>query len=186
MIIMVENKLQRNQHDKVIAGVASGIAEHLKIDTVWVRLGFIMAVFAGFSGVLAYIILWIAIPARSFLYPPPSFEVDYKVYDPNDPLANKAPYPPFPGHVKKETNGRMIAGIALIFVGVFFLSDEFDFLPYWISFDKLWPLALIIPGVMILLKAGKKEPVYETPEDVVVKKQEDADSDTIKNTDSTL
>ena len=80
----------------------------------------------------------------------------------------------------------MIAGIALIFVGVFFLSDEFDFLPYWISFDKLWPLALIIPGVMILLKAGKKEPVYETPEDVVVKKQEDADSDTIKNTDSTL
>lgn len=183
---MVENRLQRNVHDKMIAGVASGIAEHLKIDTVWVRLGFIMAVFAGFSGVLAYVILWIAIPERRFPYHPSNFDVDYKVYDVNDPLANKAPYPPYPGSGKKDTNGRTIAGIALIFVGFFFLSDELDFLPYWISFDKLWPLALIIPGFMILMKAGKKDPVYEAPEEVVEKKQEDGDSDTIKSTDSTL
>jgi phage shock protein C len=183
---MVENRLLRNQHDKMIAGVASGIAEHLKIDTVWVRLGFVMAVFAGFSGVLAYIILWIAIPARRFPYLPSSLDVDYRVYDPNDPLANKARYPPYPEPARKDSNGRMIAGIALIFVGLVFLSDELDFLPYWISFDKLWPLALIIPGIMILMKAGKKEPVYETQQEEVENKEESTPSDSINNTDSTL
>lgn len=183
---MVENRLMRNQHDKMIAGVASGIAEHLKIDTVWVRLGFVMAVFAGFSGVLAYIILWIAIPARRFPYPPSSLDVDYRVYDMNDPSAPRPSYPPYPGDVHKDSNGRMIAGAALIIVGLFFLSDEFDFLPYWISLDKLWPLALIIPGIMILTKAGKKDHVYEEPEEVIVTKKEDADPDIIKNTDSTL
>jgi hypothetical protein len=77
----------------------------------------------------------------------------------------------------------MIAGLLLIFIGVFFLSDEFDFLPYWFSFDRLWPIALIIPGVMILLKAGKKDDVYEFPTETTNKPEEDINHDNTKNTD---
>jgi len=181
---MMENKLQRNQHDKMIAGVASGLAEYLNIDPTWVRLGFVLAVFAGLSGILIYIILWIAIPAKPYIHPVSDLNVDYKVYeDKNDPALTKGAYPmPY----KKQGNGRLIVGIVLIFMGAFFLSEEFNFLPYWVSFDRLWPLALIIPGIMILIKAGKKDPVEQQPDHVADKKQEDIVEESTKNTDQSL
>jgi phage shock protein C len=156
----MENKLLRNQHDQMIAGVASGLAEYLKIDVIWIRLVFLLAVFAGLSGLIIYIILWIVIPPKSYVHP---FDVDYKVYDDkNDPDRVS---PPLPVHTKKEGNGRLVAGILLICMGAYFLSEEFDFLPYWISFNKLWPIALIIPGIMILIKAGKKDHVEHHPKE---------------------
>jgi phage shock protein PspC (stress-responsive transcriptional regulator) len=55
-------RLYRNPDDAIIAGVASGIAAYFGIDPIIVRLIFVLVVFAGGSGILIYIILWIAIP----------------------------------------------------------------------------------------------------------------------------
>jgi phage shock protein PspC (stress-responsive transcriptional regulator) len=47
----------------VLGGVCSGISAYFDIDSIWLRLAFvILAVFAFGSGVLAYIILWAIIP----------------------------------------------------------------------------------------------------------------------------
>ena len=54
-------KLYRDGDDKFLGGVASGIAYYFDVDTVWIRLAFILLAFGGF-GVLTYIILWIVIP----------------------------------------------------------------------------------------------------------------------------
>lgn len=54
-------KLYRDGDDKFLGGVASGIAYYFDVDTVWIRLAFILFAFGGF-GVLTYIILWIVIP----------------------------------------------------------------------------------------------------------------------------
>jgi len=54
-------KLFRDGDDKFLGGVASGIAHYFDVDTVWIRLAFILLAFSGFS-VLSYIILWIVIP----------------------------------------------------------------------------------------------------------------------------
>lgn len=54
-------KLYRDGDDKFLGGVASGIGHYFDIDTVWVRLAFILLAFSGFS-ILTYIILWIVIP----------------------------------------------------------------------------------------------------------------------------
>jgi len=180
----MENKLQRNQNDKMIAGVASGLAEYLNTDPAWVRLAFVLAVFAGLSGVLIYIILWIAVPVKPYAHPVP--DVDYRVYeDKNDPKSNKGAYLPSASHTKKDGNGRVIAGLILIFLGTYFLSDEFHFLPYWVSLDKLWPLALIIPGILILAKAGKKGHNYEPNEQPVDYKKEETPENT-KDADQPL
>lgn len=48
--------------DRKIAGVAGGIAEYFQIDPVIVRLGFVIAMFAGGTGLLAYAIAWIVLP----------------------------------------------------------------------------------------------------------------------------
>lgn len=54
-------KLFRDGDDKFLGGVASGIAHYFDIDTVWIRLAFILLAFSGFS-IITYVILWIVIP----------------------------------------------------------------------------------------------------------------------------
>lgn len=56
-------RLIRSRQDRVIAGVAGGIAEYLAIDPVLVRLGFIALLFAGF-GLLLYPVLWVIMPEQ--------------------------------------------------------------------------------------------------------------------------
>ncbi|WP_445749159.1 PspC domain-containing protein [Polaribacter sp.] len=55
-------KLFRDGEDKILGGVASGMAHYLSLDTIWIRLAFILfTVFGGF-GFLTYIILWVLLP----------------------------------------------------------------------------------------------------------------------------
>jgi phage shock protein C len=54
-------RLLRSRSEKVIAGVAGGIATYLAIDPVIVRLAFIGLFFTG-VGVLLYPILWLIMP----------------------------------------------------------------------------------------------------------------------------
>src|SRR6187549_993208 len=57
--------LYRDTSDKFIGGVCSGIAAYLNVDPAIVRILFAIITFGGFGlGFLAYIILWIVLPAR--------------------------------------------------------------------------------------------------------------------------
>ncbi|MBT8316295.1 MAG: PspC domain-containing protein [Lutibacter sp.] len=56
-------KLFRDGEDKFLGGVSSGLAHYLGIDSLWVRLIWIVLVVAGFgTGIPIYILLWILIP----------------------------------------------------------------------------------------------------------------------------
>lgn len=55
-------RLYRDTNDRMIGGVCSGLAAYFNVDTVWIRLIFVIAILSGVSA-LAYIILWIIIPA---------------------------------------------------------------------------------------------------------------------------
>ena len=55
-------KLFRDGDDKFLGGVASGVAHYFDVDTVWIRLAFILTAVASGLGILTYIILWIVIP----------------------------------------------------------------------------------------------------------------------------
>src|SRR5689334_16787203 len=58
-------RLYRDSNDKFIAGVCSGIAAYLNVDPAIVRILFAIITFGGFGlGFLAYIILWIFVPAQ--------------------------------------------------------------------------------------------------------------------------
>lgn len=154
----MEKKLTRNEQEKTVAGVCAGLAEYFDVDVTWIRIAFVLAVLAGLSGVLAYIVLWIAVPAKPFV--PSPYNADYKVYDNtanpngpiNDPSFTAIPYP----KKKKSGNGGVVVGLIFVIFGAFFLLDEFDFVPYWFEFHKLWPLVFIIPGIMMITNANKK------------------------------
>ncbi|MEQ9063648.1 MAG: PspC domain-containing protein [Vicingaceae bacterium] len=58
----IRKRLFRDPEDRVLGGVASGIAAYIGVDPVWIRLFFVLGFFGGFVGFLFYIILWIIIP----------------------------------------------------------------------------------------------------------------------------
>jgi len=59
------------------------------------------------------------------------------------------PPPPFYPSDKDKNEGNLIAGIALITIGGMFLVDRF--VPQ-IDFGDLWPLLLIVAGILIMRK----------------------------------
>jgi phage shock protein C len=55
-------QLTRSETDRMIAGVAGGIARRFGFNSTLVRLAWVLSVFFGGFGILAYLILWIALP----------------------------------------------------------------------------------------------------------------------------
>ena len=173
----MEKKLYRNTSDQAIAGVAAGLARYFEIDVTWIRIFFILATIFGASGLLIYIILWIAIPEQPFGQWNMPGQTDYKV---KDTTANSFETDYKAAKSKRKRESGFISGVILIALGSFFLLDQFELVPDWVSFGKLWPLALIIPGLVMLVNTGKNtvaktaeaiEPVTPVAEEKVAPKK---------------
>jgi len=143
----MDKKLKRNSSDKMVAGVASGLADYFQLDVTWVRIAFALAAFFGGGGIWIYIILWIAVPENkntSFGF------TDYKVgaeEENNFGSTFKS---------KEKVSYNLIGGFILIGLGGYFLLDEFDIIPYWFRIGKLWPLIFIAIGLSVIRKGTKK------------------------------
>lgn len=180
----MEKKLYRNEHDKTLAGVASGVADYMQIDVTIVRLLFVLAtIFLAGSGIIAYIILWIVAPVNNdptVKYQ--KFKNYYQQYPPqggsvfNSPEAfaeptqqaqqtkwntqntdsfSKFDVPP----VKTNDTGKTVVGLILLVLGVYFLLKQLDLVPYWFNvfkIYKLWPLAIVALGVSLIFKNQRK------------------------------
>jgi phage shock protein PspC (stress-responsive transcriptional regulator) len=54
--------LRRPTHDRMLAGVASGIADYLGVDETLVRIAIVVATFFGGAGIAVYLAGWLLIP----------------------------------------------------------------------------------------------------------------------------
>lgn len=139
-------KLYRSEREKMIGGVCGGLADYFSIDVTLVRLIVLVATFAGGVGFLAYFIAWIIIPVN------PGERVQTRdVGEVGIPLLEK--------HEKQERsesheNRSKIAGGILVTLGVLFLLERF--LPYWFDMSKMWPVLLILIGLGIIYRGGRK------------------------------
>ncbi len=58
-------KLFRSTDNRILAGVCGGVGEYLDIDPTVVRVVYVLlSLLTAFAGLLAYIVLWLIIPAR--------------------------------------------------------------------------------------------------------------------------
>jgi len=174
----MDKRLFRNEHDKVIAGVSSGVAEYMEVDVTIIRLLFVLStIFLVGTGILVYLVMWIVVPVNndpakrfskfnefyggksSFSSPPamdqekytaPANEEPFKAYGfkTEKPLDFK-PY-------KNNETGRTVGGLFLLVVGIYFLLNEFEFIPFWFSISKLWPLVFVAIGVSFIMKSKRK------------------------------
>lgn len=59
-----KKRLFRDENDKVLGGVCSGLANYFNVDVVVTRIIFVILLFSGI-GFLTYIIMWIAVPSSA-------------------------------------------------------------------------------------------------------------------------
>jgi signal transduction histidine kinase len=57
-------RLDRRAHGRLVAGVCRGLADHLGLEVVIVRLAFSLLIVAGGIGGAAYVALWVLVPKR--------------------------------------------------------------------------------------------------------------------------
>lgn len=134
-------KLERSRTNRVIAGVCAGLADYFNIDIALMRVLFVVATICGSFGFWMYVILWIVVPEENILGP--GNENSY---------GDTIDITPKDNEERKPKNGAMIASLILIFIGLIALIDNFSTIT-WIW--KLWPVALIIIGVMIMINTQK-------------------------------
>lgn len=145
----MEKRIHRSRTDRVLAGVASGLARHFRTDPVLIRVLFVALAFAGGGGVLAYIIMWAIIPEEPVAYGERQTENDA-----SNAFTNAEEYSEPLVSTPANQKGSVIAGIILIALGMLFLADEF--LPS-LDFGKYWPLLLVALGISLLVTSRKNK-----------------------------
>jgi phage shock protein PspC (stress-responsive transcriptional regulator) len=149
---MPAKRIYRNPREKVIAGVCAGIADYFDVDVAWVRLAFVLSVFASGFGVVAYVVAWIVFPKDERL-----------------PGASELAAPPAESsavsaarQIRRSgySHSRNAVGIVLVLLGVVFFMDE-NF--WWFRFDAFWPVILIGLGLYLVLRPSAQTEAESHP-----------------------
>jgi phage shock protein PspC (stress-responsive transcriptional regulator) len=156
-------RLYRSRADRMVAGVAGGLAEIWDIDPSLLRiLWAVLIVFTGGIALLVYIVMAIVVPDEYDLYPPdPATVAAAAAMVPSDPAAAQARAEARAARraSREARGGRTSAGLIvggfLVLLGTFFLIREF--LPS-IDFDWFWPLVLVGLGILLVVVALGRGP----------------------------
>lgn len=150
----MSDHLFRSTTDRVLAGVAGGLAELWDLDPALVRVVWALLVpLTGGLALLAYIVLAIVVPEG----PPRSLSsaAAGDVESPADEVAPRAGTSADAAVPARRARGRgstgLIAGVALILAGVYLLLQEY--LPGFEP-ERFWPFVLVGLGVALLVMAA--------------------------------
>lgn len=135
-------RLYRSKIDRIIAGVCGGFAEYFNIDPVIIRLLFLVLIFVNGWGLLLYLVSLIVMR--------------------ENPLQSAADRKP-------AQNTSLYWGAGLIILGLVLLAHQWEwrfspFIPFdwhWFRFwffdwDIIWPLIIILLGVLYLIHVLQK------------------------------
>ena len=130
----VVRRLTRRTDNRIIAGVASGLADYLGIQPWVVRIGFVVLVFFGGFGALAYLIAWLLVPVAGS----------------GESLAG--------GVLRRPPSGlRSYLGVGLILLAVALLASTFS------SPQVIWAIVLIAFGVFLFRHDDPEPPDRRPP-----------------------
>jgi len=152
----VRKRLYRSRTDRMLAGVAGGMAEYFDLDPSVVRIVWALLVVALGAGILLYIVAAIVIP-----------EEPLGVAAAGDPMGGDASGPtssvtggPAPnvmsgrsGPGRRETSGAIVFGVVLVVAGAWFLLRQ-----YIPTLDDrfVWPSVLVVIGIFLIMGAMRR------------------------------
>lgn len=139
-------KFYRSRTDRVIWGVCGGLADYFKIDSVLVRIIFILLAISSGFGVLLYVILALVIPTE-----PGEKKGTEKVKELADELSQSAKH--LAGEINKDQHRtRNILGLIILFIGVSLLLQQAFSL--YINWALIYPFLVIILGIYLIGSYG--------------------------------
>ncbi len=154
----MERRLTRSAQNRVLFGVAGGVARHFEVDPALVRVGFVILCFTPPAfGLLVYILLAIMMPADPGGAREPRDTDAEEASQSSGPAASAeraspptGPARPSPGAERVSYRSGALVGGFLVVIGVAFLAKNLGWfgLDFW---GTLWPVALIGLGVLFFL-----------------------------------
>lgn len=142
--------LTRSRHDRMIAGVCAGLANHLGVPVVWVRIGMAFAVFLGGSGAVFYLWLFATVPAEGESEPVVPLRqalTSVRIGSPTAGVASEEQAGPEPDEAPRRRLpiAEFVFGGALLIVGVAIALVHFG-----VGIN----LGVLLPGLAVLVGLG--------------------------------
>jgi phage shock protein C len=131
---METKKLFRSVNDNIIAGVCGGLAEYFQIDSLLIRIIFILLAIGGGSGLLIYLILWLVVPKET------EKEKDKSMAKEISARQDKK--------IKRKRIN--ILGVVLILVGLTALWNQI--FPKMVDWNIFWPITLVFVGILLIFR----------------------------------
>jgi phage shock protein C len=149
----MRDRLYRSRGDRMLFGVAGGMARYLSLDPSLVRIVWALLVIAGGAGILLYIIAAIVIPEEPEGYVAPAAS--------SGGLAGSVGVASTPGEApsaaiagrRDRGNAAVIIGVFLVVLGGWLLLQRY--LPQ-IDADLVWPFALLALGGILVVGALRR------------------------------
>lgn len=147
--------LHRSRDDRMLAGVAAGVAETLDADPSIIRiLWALLAILTGGVALVVYIVMAIVVPEE-----PDDLETPGGAPGAANAAPSPAAAPPTRSAERTARRARRresvdsrraapIAGVVLIVIGGFFLLRQ---LFPWFGFHLWWPIAIVTLGVLLIV-----------------------------------
>lgn len=139
-------QLYRSKHNRLVSGVCGGIAEYLDMDPTLIRLVWVIITMMGGIGFIAYLVSVVIIPENPY-----GSHVHGVEKTPENDVTATEYHAHRPEGISRKN--RILAGVFFIGLGIIFFMEQYF---YWMDFEKLWPLLLIVLGVYIIYR-GKGE-----------------------------
>ena len=135
---MPQARLTRSATDRVLAGVCGGLAIYLGIDSILIRVAFLVLLVASGIGLPIYIILWLLMPPEGDNSTASATVLQKNVEEMGDTMLTAV----------NQFGRPATTGLLLIFLGIFFLFNQFG----WVDSGLLLPLLIIGAGVYLLMR----------------------------------
>jgi phage shock protein PspC (stress-responsive transcriptional regulator) len=159
----MKDRLFRSRKERVIGGVCGGLAEYFGIDPIIIRIIFVVLLIGKGVGLLAYLIMWVAIPEEPLEHyyarfkqapgnsnPSGGINPEGENQGPQHEFAQPADYS---AYMPKKNNGGLVFGIGLIGLGLLFLF--WTLIPSF-EFELFFPILLVVLGAFLIFNSLKK------------------------------
>jgi phage shock protein C len=149
----VTERLYRSREDRMLAGVAGGVAELLNIDPSLIRIVWlVVAILTGGIAIVVYIVMAIVVPERPVGLGSGATSAPGAAPAGAPPAADGASSAPArpPRDPADRTRAGFVIGAVLVVVGVLFLIREL--IPA-LDLGLWWPIAAIGLGILLIVMA---------------------------------